>query len=131
MTISIQARLFSIPSAWIVPNTGYKRNTVSLSVNSKVNEKLQISSRVNYTNKSSDNLPGAGYGNQSIMYWFIFWQPNADPDWLKEYWVRGQEGRRIFYPFSTFPENPYAVANEFINSSNRHGITGNVQATYN
>jgi TonB-dependent SusC/RagA subfamily outer membrane receptor len=85
-----------VRNKWIIPNTGYNRNTVALSVNSKVNDKLQIASKINYTNKRSDNLPGAGYGNQSIMYWYIFWQPNADPDWLKEYWVRGQEGRRIF-----------------------------------
>lgn len=120
-----------VRNKWIIPNTGYQRNTVALSVNSKVNERLQIASKINYTNKQSDNLPGAGYGNQSIMYWFIFWQPNADPDWLKEYWVRGQEGRRIFYPYSTFPENPYAVSHEFINSSNRHGVTGNISGTYN
>lgn len=115
---------------WITPNTGYKRNTVALSVNSKVNDKLQISSKVNYTNKWSDNLPGAGYGNQSIMYWYIFWQPSADPNWLKNYWVNGQENKRIMFPFSSFPENPYAIAYEFINSSNRHGITGNIQANY-
>lgn len=121
----------NVKNDWILPNTGYGRNTVALSVNSKVNDKLQISSKVNYTNKSSDNLPGAGYGNQSIMYWYIFWQPNADLDWLKRYWVPGQEGRRIFYPFSSFPENPYAVAHEFINRSNRNAMTGNVQATYN
>lgn len=121
----------NVSNNWIIPNTGYKRNTISLSVNSKVTDKLQISSKINYTNKSSDNLPGSGYGNQSIMYWFIFWQPNADLDWLKNYWVNGQEQRKIFYPFSTFPENPYAVAYEFINRSNRHTVTGNVQATYN
>ena len=123
--------LTNVNNKWITPNTGYKRNTVSLSVSSKVSDRLQIASKINYTNKWSDNLPGAGYGNQSIMYWSIFWQPNADLDWLKEYWVPGQEGRRIFYPFSTFPENPYAIAYEFINRSNRHNITGNVQATYN
>jgi TonB-linked SusC/RagA family outer membrane protein len=121
----------NVGNKWIIPNTGYKRNTVSMSVNSKVNDKLQISSKINYTNKWSDNLPGSGYGNQSLMYWYIFWQPNANLDWLKNYWAKGQENRVIKYPFSSFPENPYAVSNEFINSTDRHGITGNVQATYN
>src|SRR5688500_17581997 len=74
---SARFSLTNVTNKWIVPNTGYKRNTVSLSVNSKVNDKLQISAKVNYNNKWSDNLPGSGYGNQSIMYWFIFWQPNA------------------------------------------------------
>ncbi|MES2277505.1 MAG: SusC/RagA family TonB-linked outer membrane protein [Bacteroidota bacterium] len=120
----------NVKNEWITPNTGYGRNTVAMSVNSKVNDKLTIASKVNYTNKSSDNLPGAGYGNQSLMYWFIFWQPNADPDWLKNYWKTGQEGRVIQYPFSSFPENPYAISYEFINKSTRNSITGNVQATY-
>lgn len=121
----------NVNNKWITPNTGYKRNSVALSVNSKVSDNLQISSKINYTNKWSDNLPGAGYGNQSIMYWFIFWQPNADLNWLRNYWVNGLEQRKIFYPFSTFPENPYAVAYEFLNKSNRHNMTGNVQAIYN
>lgn len=120
----------NVKNDWITPNTGYGRNTVSMSVNSKVSDKLSISAKVNYTNKFSDNLPGAGYGNQSIMYWFIFWQPSADPNWLKNYWVLGQEGRKIEFPFSTFPENPYAIAYEFINRTNRHNVTGNIQATY-
>lgn len=128
---SARFSITDVRNKWILPNTGYNRNTIALSVNSKVNDKLQIASKINYTNKRSDNLPGAGYGNQSIMYWYIFWQPSADLNWLKNYWVRGQEGRRIFYPFSTFPENPYAVAYEFINRNNRHGLTGNVSATYN
>lgn len=121
----------NVSNKWIIPNTGYKRNTVSMSVNSKVNDKLQISSKINYTNKWSDNLPGSGYGNQSLMYWYIFWQPNANLDWLKDYWATGKENQVIKYPFSSYPENPYAVAYEFINESNRHGITGNIQATYN
>ncbi|WP_242689169.1 SusC/RagA family TonB-linked outer membrane protein [Pedobacter sp. SYSU D00535] len=121
----------NVSNKWITPNTGYGRNSVALSVNSKVNDKLTISSKINYNNRSSDNLPGAGYGNQSLMYWFIFWQPNADLDWLKNYWVKGQENRRIFYPYSSFPENPYAVSYEFINRSNRNTVTGNISATYN
>jgi len=120
----------NVSNNWIVPNTGYGRNSLSASVNSKMSDKLTITTKINYQNKFSDNLPGAGYGNQAIMYWFIFWQPSADLDWLKNYWKNGQVGRLIEYPFSTFPENPYAVVNEFINKSNRNAVTGNVQANY-
>jgi len=121
----------NVTNHWITPNTGYTRNSIALSVNSKINDKLTINAKVNYNNKNSDNLPGAGYGNQSLMYWFIFWQPNADLNWLKNYWRNGQEGKTIFYPFSSFPENPYAVSYEFINKSNRNSVTGNVEALYN
>lgn len=120
----------NVTNHWITPNTGYTRNSIALSVNSKINDKLTINAKVNYNNRNSDNLPGAGYGNQSLMYWFIFWQPNADLNWLKNYWKNGQEGKAIFYPFSSFPENPYAVSNEFINRSNRNSVTGNVEAVY-
>lgn len=115
---------------WIIPNTGYTVNSVNLSVNSKVNDKLTINSKVTYNNNSSDNLPGAGYGNLSLMYWFIFWQPNADIDWLKNYWVNGQTGRNIEYPYSTYPSNPYAVSYEYLNKRKRNTVTGNISATY-
>jgi len=120
----------NVQNNWIVPNTGYKRNTFALAVNSKVSDKLSISSKINYNNRWSDNLPGAGYGNQSIMYWYIFWQPNADYNWLRDYWVKGREDLTIMYPFSTYPENPYAVSYEFINANDRNTFTGNAQASY-
>ena len=128
----------NLQNKWIVPNTGYARNSASLALNSRPTEKLQINTRLNYVNRASDNLPGAGYGNQSIMYWFIFWQPNADLDWLKNYWHlkdgSGNDippGYRIMYPYSSFPENPYAIAYEFLNASNRNTLVGNISATYN
>lgn len=120
----------NVGNKWIIPNTGYNRNTVSMAFNTKFNEKLTISTKVNYTLKTSDNLPGAGYGNQSLMYWYIFWQPNANLDWIKHYWVNGQDQKAIKYPYSSYPENPYAITNEYINKMNRNGLTGTVQATY-
>lgn len=121
----------NVKNSWIIPNTGYDRNTVALSLNQKVSDKLQLSTKINYTNKKSDNLPSVGYNNQSIMYWYIFWQPNADINWLKDYWLPGRENIQQSFPFSSFPDNPYLITQEMLNTMNRHGVTGNVQATYN
>jgi TonB-linked SusC/RagA family outer membrane protein len=121
----------NVKNKWIIPNTGYDRTSVALSVNTNVTDKLQIAAKVNYNNKSSDNLPATGYNNQSIMYWYLFWEPNASVDWLKDYWMPGQENIKQSYPFSSFPDNPYLIANEMLNASKRNVVTGNVQATYN
>ncbi|HET8828117.1 MAG TPA: TonB-dependent receptor plug domain-containing protein, partial [Pelobium sp.] len=115
---------------WIIPNTGYNRNSVALSVRQKMNDKLTLSTKVNYTNKSSDNLPSTGYNNQSIMYWYLFWVPNANIDWLKDYWLPGKTQQLQSYPFSSLPDNPYLIANQMLNKSNRNTITGSAQATY-
>ncbi|PST81595.1 SusC/RagA family TonB-linked outer membrane protein [Pedobacter yulinensis] len=117
-------------NTWIIPNTGFERTTAALSTTTDITKKLKLTTKLNYGNRFSDNLPGAGYGNQSLMYWFIFWQPNADLNWLKNYWQNGQENLKIEYPFSSFPENPYAISNEFINRTGRHNVTANVTASY-
>jgi len=119
-----------VRNTWITPNTGYDKTAFGLSVSSKVSDKLTVNAKVNYNRRWSDNLPGAGYGNQSLMYWYIFWQPNADVNWLKNYWVNGKENLAIAYPYSTYPENPYAISYEFINRNNRNAFTGNASANY-
>ncbi|MGX5691045.1 SusC/RagA family TonB-linked outer membrane protein [Arcticibacter tournemirensis] len=117
-------------NTWIIPNTGYRRTNVSLSTNSKITSKLDLTVKANYTNKFSNNLPGMGYGNQSVMYWYVFWVPNADINWLRNYWVNGKEYQELHDIYTTSPENPYAISYEFINGSNRNGLTGNVQLNY-
>ncbi|WP_316803553.1 SusC/RagA family TonB-linked outer membrane protein [Pedobacter nototheniae] len=117
-------------NTWIIPETGVERTTVSLSTSTDITKKLKFTTKINYGNRFSDNLPGAGYGNQSLMYWFIFWQPSANLDWIKNYWTNGQENLKIKYPYSSYPENPYAVVNEFINKTRRNNITANAQASY-
>ncbi|MCS3797236.1 SusC/RagA family TonB-linked outer membrane protein [Niastella sp. OAS944] len=115
---------------WIVPNTGMVRKNMSLTTNTELTKKLKLSTKVNYGFRNSDNLPAAGYGNQSLMYWYIFWQPNADVNWLKNYWATDSLYKLIKYPFSSYPENPYAIAYEFLNKTRRNNVTGNVTLNY-
>ena len=36
----------NVSNKWIIPNTGYKRNTIALAVNSKINDKVQRSCKI-------------------------------------------------------------------------------------
>jgi len=127
---SARLSLTNLQNTWIIPNTGYTRNTVALAASQKLTDQLQVSTKVNYTNRYSDNLPSTGYNNQTIMYWAILQVPNGNLDWLKNYWAPGAEGITQRYPFSSLVDNPYLIAHEMLNKSNRNSLTGNVQANY-
>lgn len=70
---SARISITQMKNKWIIPNTGFERLNAALSVNQQLSPKLKISGRANYTNKKSDNLPMAGYNNQSLMYFFNHW----------------------------------------------------------
>lgn len=115
---------------WIMPNTGFERITAQTGVNYKISDKLKISTRINYTNKKSDNLPATGYNNQSISYFMIFQNPNVDLNWYRDRWKKGQYEIDQIHPFSSFIDNPFLIAYEMTNSINSNNVVGSMQATY-
>lgn len=120
-----------LKNEWIMPNTGFERLSAALSVNHQVSDKLKINAKVNYTNKSSDNLPLAGYNNQTIMYFMIIGTaPNIDINWFKPYWEPGLENVQQRNPFYRGPDNPYLQVYEMLNKMNKNGVVGNISASY-
>jgi TonB-linked SusC/RagA family outer membrane protein len=120
-----------LKNEWILPNTGFQRINASLSVNQKISDRLKINGKMNYTSKWSDNLPSAGYNNQTIMYFLIIGTaPNIRPQWFKPYWQPGLEGVQQKNPFNPGPDNPYLDLYEMLNKTKRHGVVGNISATY-
>ncbi|MFD0750191.1 SusC/RagA family TonB-linked outer membrane protein [Mucilaginibacter calamicampi] len=120
-----------LDNKWIVPNTGYQRSSVALSVNQKVSDKLKISGKATYTNKQSDNLPSAGYNNQTLMYFLaIGTAPNIDHNWFKPYWQPGLVGVQQKNPFNPGPDNPYIDLYEDLNKMNKNGFIGTASADY-
>ncbi|MES2417694.1 MAG: SusC/RagA family TonB-linked outer membrane protein [Bacteroidota bacterium] len=115
---------------WIVPNTGLERTSASLSANTNLTNKLSLSLKLGYNNRHSDNLPATGYGNQSLMYWFMFAQPNVNTDWYRDYWVNNMVNRQFVNITTTNPESPYAISEQYLNKQRRNGVLGSVQATY-
>lgn len=128
---SARLSLTHLKNDWILPNTGFERINAALSVSQKISDKLKINGKVNYTNKNSDNLPTAGYNNQTIMYFLIIGTaPNIRPEWFKPYWEPGLVGVKQRNPFNPGPDNPYLDLYEMLNKMNKHGVIGNISATY-
>ncbi|HEU4471563.1 MAG TPA: SusC/RagA family TonB-linked outer membrane protein [Flavisolibacter sp.] len=120
-----------LKNEWILPNTGFERINAALSVNQKLSDRLKLTGRVNYTNKKSDNLPSAGYNNQTIMYFLIIGTaPNIRPEWFKPYWKEGLEGVQQRNLFNPGPDNPYLDLYEMLNKMNKHGVIGSASANY-
>lgn len=120
----------NLDNKWIVPNTGYARNTIALNLTQKVNDKLMISTKLSYNNKYSDNLPSTGYNNQTVMYSMIGLVPNADINWYKQYWIPGSEGLKQIRPFANGLDNVYLAVYEMLNKSNRNQLIGTISANY-
>lgn len=127
---SVRASLTHSKNEWIMPNTGFERMTAALSVSQKISEKLKFVSKVNYTNKTSDNLPATGYNNQSIAYFMIFQNPNVDLGWYRPIWKKGYEQVDQVHPFSSFIDNPYLIAYEMTNGVKSNAFLSNMAATY-
>lgn len=127
---SVRASLTHSKNEWIMPNTGFERMTAALSVSQKLSDNLKFVSKVNYTNKTSDNLPATGYNNQSIAYFMIFQNPNVDLGWYRPIWRKGQEQVDQVHPFSSFIDNPYLIAYEMTNGVKSNAFLANMAATY-
>jgi TonB-linked SusC/RagA family outer membrane protein len=127
---SMRLSVNNLNNKWILPNTGYERTSVNLSVNHKMNKQFNINAKVNYYNKSSDNLPNLGYDNKTLSYFMIAQSPNINIDWYRDYWVTKDVLQRR--PFGTsVVENPFFSLYEQLNPVVRNGMFGNVGFTYN
>ena len=112
---------------YIVPNTGFNRNSVSFNGNYQISKAIRISSVFNYNNRSSDNLPAYGLSNGSLGYFFMFLLPNVDINWYKPIWWNGQENLKQLNPFSNWSENPYFITNVETNPLNSNQLVGNAK----
>ncbi len=124
---SMRLNLSRTDNRYILPNTGYERNTVSFNGNYQVSNAIKLSSVLNYNNRSSDNLPGFGMSNGSIGYFMMFLLPSVDTDWYKPIWEKGKENLVQLNPFSAWSSNPYFLMYIDTNPLTSNQIVGNVK----
>lgn len=118
----------NLQNQYILLNTGYQRTAVSMSLDHQLSNKIKLGAKVNYNNKSSDNLPSSGYDNNTITFFIMAMSPNMNSEWFRDYWtVKDQRQNR---PYTTTLENPYFALYEQLNPMSRNGVFGNINFAY-
>lgn len=125
---SMRLSLSRTDNAYIAPNTGFNRNTVSFNGNYQISERIKLSSVLNYNNRNSDNLPGFGMSNGSLGYFMMFLLPNVDTEWYKPIWENGKENLQQLNPFSAWSTNPYFLMHVDTTPLKSNQLVGNVRA---
>ncbi|UII24032.1 SusC/RagA family TonB-linked outer membrane protein [Fulvivirga ligni] len=121
---------------WILPNTGFDRQTVSLALKTPVTDRISLSTKVNYYHKQSDNMPGGGYDEVNPMYSLVWgFNVNSMKDWENEYtegrynyanWsAQGENGQGLVFP-SANSFNPYRTLYEQLSTQDKDRVLGNM-----
>ena len=116
---------------WVLPNTGYKKQTYSLSLTSQINKILKLTAKVNYYRTDSDNMPSSAYNNNSVMY-ILMWSKNTDSmkDYYDEY-INGRYNAETYENYELLMQrdnyyNPYRTLYEMTNTMDKDRVFGTV-----
>ena len=122
----------------IVPNSSLKRNTFSISGETKLSPKLTAGAKVNYVNSSVVGRPPTGgwNGDQALGLSFNTWfERQLDLEMMKNY--RSPTGRILNWNLSSpdnldpyYWNNDYFVLYECYSNDTRNRIFGNVYLSY-
>ncbi len=117
-------------NSWIMPNTGYENYTAAINGNYQVSDRIKVSTALNYTRKTSDNLPGTGYDNGSDSLFYDLPKSKRNLNWYKPIWQKNYDGVKMIRPYSSYMDNPYAIAYEAVNPMSSNQIVGNIRADF-
>ena len=121
---------------YILPNTGYTKQTISFSFSSEVSKWLKITAKANYYRTDSDNMPSSAYANDSIMYQLV-WSSNVNS--MSDYYNEYFSGRYNAENYDNYANlamrdnyyNPYRTLYEYTNSMDKDRFLGNVGVSAN
>lgn len=125
--VNTRIGLTSMRNKGLIPNTDLNRNNLSLSLSSKLTEKLTVSTDINYVNSYAKNRPAGDRGTNPLQ-WAYYTPAYVNIMDLKDYNI-GQ-GNTIKNVLPGSSNNPWMLAYDVNNSFNRHQVFGNIMATY-
>lgn len=119
----------NMSSRGIVPNSDLFKNTLAISTNVRVNNKLTLSTNLDFSRNNSNNRP-AGERGTNPLQWAYAVGSHIDINELRDYWVPGKEGIQQKSQSIGNYNNPYFLAYEVNNSFVRDRLFGNMRAEW-
>ncbi len=115
-----------LDNKYIMPNTGYNRLNLSLSSGIRAG-KLKFTTKINYINQASDNLPAEGYDRQNAHYQVFWLNANDDMNWYRDkLWLDGQTDIQQ-NQIGALSANPYWILQNSINTLDKDRVFGKIQ----
>ncbi len=116
---------------WILPNTGYRRNSITLSFKTPVTKFMDFNLKVNYYMTDSDNLPSAAYSINSVNYQLLWNRTNVPVSAYADEYFSGRWNRNAYNNPRAFLigqeeyYNPWRVLYEMTNTQDKDRVFGN------
>ncbi|WP_338875484.1 SusC/RagA family TonB-linked outer membrane protein [Spirosoma sp. SC4-14] len=113
----------------IIPNSDLFKNTLAISSNLRINNKLTLSTNLDFSRNNSNNRP-AGERGTNPLQWAYAVGSHIDINDLRDYWVPGKEGLQQKSQSIGNYNNPWFLAYEVNNSFVRDRVFGNLKAEW-
>jgi TonB-linked SusC/RagA family outer membrane protein len=107
----------------VVPQSGLKRNNVSIRGTSQLSNRFSIDAKIAYLNEKVDNRPALSDNPNNIGYVLSGVAPNIDMNWLKAY-KDPVTGEYVNWNNNPYQVNPYWAINEQPNTSTKDQLNG-------
>jgi TonB-linked SusC/RagA family outer membrane protein len=114
----------------ILPGTAFKRNNVTLSLNSALNKKVSIETNAQYISEKSNNRPYLNDSPRNPSFPVTFMTPGTDIRWINNaYDANG--GEADYFQSNVYQTNPYFATQENLNNDLRKRFIGSAKVNYN
>ena len=111
----------------IVPNTRLEIYGFSVGGKYIFSPSFQLNSSLNYSKQHSPNYRVPRYGSNDYIYSLAFWLgPDIDLNDSKNYWAPGAVGTQQRFAQTGYYNNPYFLAYQDINTSDKDVVYGQV-----
>lgn len=128
---SFRASASHIYQQGIVPNTDLKNTSFNMAGNYNLSDAFSINARISYNKEYTNNFPETGYGPTNYLYNLILWTgPDVDVRDLRNYWAAGKEGVQQRHYNTSYYNNPYFQAYEYLRGYDKNNTFGSMDMSY-